>query len=136
MAGCCHDDYCSSPKELNSPHWRLGLWIALVINASMFLTEVVAGVAAGSASLQADAIDFLGDAANYVISLGVAGMALSWRARTALLKGWSLGLLGLAVLFSTAWRTAPLEAQLLTPLVIRHPWLFGILRATARKQWS
>ena len=102
MAGCCHDDYCSSPKELNSPHWRLGLWIALVINASMFLTEVVAGVAAGSASLQADAIDFLGDAANYAISLGVAGMALNWRARAALLKGLSLGLPGATVLVSTA----------------------------------
>lgn len=59
------------------------------------------GVAAGSASLQADAIDFLGDAANYAIGLGVAGRALVWRARAALLKGWSLGLLGAAVLVST-----------------------------------
>ena len=32
----------------------------------------------------------LGDAANYAISLGVAGMALTWRARAALLKGISL----------------------------------------------
>ena len=30
-------------------------------------------------------------------------MALTWRARAALLKGWSLGLLGVAVLASTAW---------------------------------
>ena len=103
MAGCCHDDRCSSTKALNSPHWRRVLWIALAINASMFLAEVAAGVAAGSASLQADAIDFLGDAANYAISLGVAGMALTWRARAAQLKGWSLGVLGAAVLLSTAW---------------------------------
>jgi Co/Zn/Cd efflux system component len=103
MAGCCHDDQCSSPTALDSTHWRRMLWIALAINASMFLAEVVAGVAAGSASLQADAIDFLGDAANYAISLGVAGMALTWRARAAQLKGWSLGLLGAAVLLSTAW---------------------------------
>jgi Co/Zn/Cd efflux system component len=103
MAGCCHDDHCSSTKELNSPHWRRALWIALAINASMFVAEIVAGVAAGSASLQADAIDFLGDTANYAISLGVAGMALTWRARAAQLKGWSLGLLGAAVLCSTAW---------------------------------
>jgi Co/Zn/Cd efflux system component len=103
MAGCCHDDHCSSLKELNSPLWRRVLWIALAVNASMFLAEVAAGVAAGSASLQADAIDFLGDTANYAISLGVVGMALSWRARAALLKGWSLGLLGAAVLVSTAW---------------------------------
>ncbi|HQS07331.1 MAG: cation transporter [Rhizobiales bacterium 24-66-13] len=105
MAGCCHDDCCSSSKgsELNSPRWRRALWIALAINTGMFLAEIVAGVAAGSASLQADAIDFLGDSANYAISLGVAGMALTWRARAALLKGWSLGLLGVAVLASTAW---------------------------------
>jgi Co/Zn/Cd efflux system component len=103
MAGCCHDDHCSSPKDLNSPHWRLALWIALAVNASMFLAEIVAGAAAGSASLQADAIDFLGDAANYAISLGVAGMVLTWRARAALLKGWSLGVLGAVVLLSTVW---------------------------------
>jgi Co/Zn/Cd efflux system component len=103
MAGCCHDDHCSSPSALNSPQWRRVLWIALAINASMFLAEVAAGVAAGSASLQADAIDFLGDSANYAISLGVAGMALTWRARAAQLKGWSLGLLGVVVLLSTAW---------------------------------
>jgi Co/Zn/Cd efflux system component len=60
-------------------------------------------VAVGSASLQADALDFLGDAANYAISLSVAGMALTWRARAALLKGGSLGLLGLWVIVSTAW---------------------------------
>ena len=101
---CCHDDHCSSPKvPLNSPAWRRALWIALVVNAGMFLTEIIAGVAAGSAALQADALDFLGDAANYAISLGVAGLALTWRARAALLKGGSLGLLGLWVLGSTAW---------------------------------
>jgi len=104
MASCSHGDHCSAPKDLNSPQWRRALWIALAINASLFLAEIVAGVAAGSASLQADAIDFLGDTANYAISLCVAGMALSWRARAAQLKGWSLGLLGAAVLLSTAWR--------------------------------
>ena len=48
----------------------------LAINATMFAVEVGAGVAAGSASLQADALDFLGDAGNYAISLFVVGMAL------------------------------------------------------------
>src|SRR4051794_26580698 len=104
MAGCCSDDHCqSAPRLLDSPAWRRALWIALAVNAGMFLTEIVAGVAAASASLQADALDFLGDAANYAISLTVAGMALAWRARAALLKGASLGLLGLWVLGSTAW---------------------------------
>ncbi|HVJ53749.1 MAG TPA: cation transporter [Aliidongia sp.] len=104
MAGCCHHDSGSSGQKLDGPRWRRALWIALAVNAGMFLAEVVAGAAAGSASLQADALDFLGDAANYAISLGVAGMALAWRARAALLKGWSLGLLGTAVLAATLWR--------------------------------
>ncbi len=103
MAGCCNDHSCQDTRPLDSPAWRRALWIALAVNAGMFLAEIVAGVAAGSASLQADALDFLGDAANYAISLGVAGMALAWRARAALLKGVSLGLLGLWVLGSTAW---------------------------------
>jgi Co/Zn/Cd efflux system component len=102
-AHCCHDHHCSDTRPLDSPAWRRALWIALLVNAGMFLAEIIAGVAAGSASLQADALDFLGDAANYAISLGVAGMALAWRARAALLKGASLGLLGLWVIGSTGW---------------------------------
>ncbi len=103
MAGCCGPQGCSPTPSLDSPQWRRALWIALAVNAGMFLAEIGAGVAAGSASLQADAIDFLGDSANYAISLGVAGMALAWRARAALVKGWSLGVLGAGVLASTAW---------------------------------
>jgi Co/Zn/Cd efflux system component len=71
---CCHDSSCSS-DALNSPKWRRALWIALAVNAGFFMTEIVAGAAAGSAALQAGALDFFGDAANYAISLGVAGMA-------------------------------------------------------------
>jgi Co/Zn/Cd efflux system component len=79
------------------------LWIALAINAGMFAVEIVAGITGGSKALQADALDFFGDAANYAISLGVAGMALTWRARAALLKGATLAVLGIYVLIATAW---------------------------------
>jgi hypothetical protein len=37
--------------------------------------------------------------------------------------------------FGMFW-SAPLETQLLAPLVMRHRWLFGMLRVTARKQGS
>ena len=105
MAGCCHEDTCAASGSiaLNSPAWRRVLWIALLVNGGMFAAEIAAGVAAGSASLQADALDFLGDAANYAISLSVASMVLAWRARAALVKGWSLFLLGLWVIGATAW---------------------------------
>ena len=100
---CCHDPGRSPASPPNSPNWRRALWIALTINAGFFLAEIVAGAAAGSTSLQADALDFFGDAANYAISLGVAGMALQWRARAALAKGGTLIVFALWILASTAW---------------------------------
>jgi Co/Zn/Cd efflux system component len=60
-------------------------------------------VAAGSASLEADALDFLGDASNYAISLFVVGMALRYRSIAALIKGASMCLFGLWVLAITSW---------------------------------
>jgi Co/Zn/Cd efflux system component len=90
-------------KTTNDPRWRRILWIALAVNIAMFAGEMGAGVAGGSRALQADALDFLGDAANYAISLGVAGMALAWRARAALVKGGTIFAFGLAVLAATFW---------------------------------
>lgn len=87
----------------NSPAWRRALWIALAVNAVMFAAELAAGIMAGSKALQADALDFLGDAANYAISLGVAGLALGWRARAALVKGATIFGFGLYVLLSALW---------------------------------
>ncbi len=96
---------CASDKAgiLNDPRWRRALWIALAINGGMFAVEIVAGITGGSKALQADALDFFGDAANYAISLGVAGMAIAWRARAAMLKGATLALLGLYVLLAAGW---------------------------------
>jgi Co/Zn/Cd efflux system component len=93
----CQSDAPPAPD----PRWRRMLWIALAINLAMFVGEIVAGIASGSRSLQADALDFLGDSANYAISLGVAGMALGWRARAALLKGGTILAFGLYVLITT-----------------------------------
>lgn len=99
----CNSCASAKPDPNNDPSWRRALWIALGINAAMFVAEMVAGVAGGSKALQADALDFLGDSANYAISLGVAGMALAWRARAALMKGATLAALGLYVLAITVW---------------------------------
>ena len=100
---CCDDEHCASAPALNSPAWRRALWIALAVNGGFFLTEIIAGAAAGSTALQADALDFFGDAANYAISLGVAGVALTWRSRAAVAKGGTLLVFALWVLGSTAW---------------------------------
>src|ERR1700733_10183861 len=100
---CCHDEHCSHSLLLNDSAWQRALWIAFVINAGFFVAEIVAGVAAGSTALQADALDFFGDAANYAIGLGVAGMALTWRARAAVAKGGTMLAFGLWVLGYTVW---------------------------------
>lgn len=99
---CCDNDHPGEGAN-NSPAWRRILWIALVINGAMFIAELIAGVAAASTSLQADALDFFGDAVNYAVSLGVAGMSLAWRTRAALFKGATIGILGLWIAGSTVW---------------------------------
>jgi Co/Zn/Cd efflux system component len=96
-ARCCNDPHRGSPA------YRRVLWSVLAINAAMFLVEIGAGLAAGSASLQADALDFLGDAANYAISLFVVGMALRYRATATLLKGSTMAAFGVWVLGVTFW---------------------------------
>jgi Co/Zn/Cd efflux system component len=97
---CC--DPTIDPHRGNERYRRV-LWAVLAINFVMFAVEVAAGLAAGSASLQADALDFLGDAGNYAISLFVVGMALRYRAMAAFAKGATMGLFGLWVLGITAW---------------------------------
>lgn len=99
---CCSNDTCSSSVAATE-RYRLVLWIVLAINGVMFLAEIVAGLAAGSAALQADALDFFADAANYGISLFVLGLGIRWRARAALMKGLSMGLFGLWVIGSVMW---------------------------------
>jgi Co/Zn/Cd efflux system component len=99
---------CCDHRDLPDPHrgkaaYRRVLWAVLAINAVMFVVEIGAGLAAGSAALQADALDFLGDAANYGISLFVVGMALRYRAMAALAKGTTMGLFGLWVIGTVLW---------------------------------
>jgi Co/Zn/Cd efflux system component len=98
-AGCCHDG-CQSQTAASS-RFRRVLWVALIINAGMFVVEIVAGMAAGSSALQADSLDFLGDAANYGVSLFVLGMSLRHRARASVLKGATMGAFGLWVVVNT-----------------------------------
>ncbi len=110
MSDDCCANACGSETASADPRWRRVLWGALAVNAAMFLIEMLAGAAADSRALQADALDFLGDAANYAVSLAVVGAALAWRARTALLKslfmlgfaGWVFGSAAFAVVNGTS----------------------------------
>lgn len=107
MSESCHGDCCHTPpaKEtiVNLSRYRRVLWVALVLNAVMFVVELAAGSQAGSLSLLADAIDFAGDALNYGVSLAVLASALVWRARAAVLKALCMMGFGVFVLGRGLW---------------------------------
>ncbi|MFV2031270.1 MAG: cation transporter [Gammaproteobacteria bacterium] len=101
MAGCCSSDL--KFDGLSAAYIRV-LWVVIAINGIMYLVEMSAGFFAGSQALKADALDFLGDTVTYTITLLVIGKALVWRARAALLKGVSLGVMAFWVLGSTVYQ--------------------------------
>jgi Co/Zn/Cd efflux system component len=87
----------------DTPRYRRILWIALVLNLLMFGVELISGIAAGSVSLLADAIDFFGDAANYAVSLAVLSMVLAVRAKAALFKAACMLAFGVFILGKAGW---------------------------------
>ena len=96
---------CSSNQPIHqSPKYKKALWIVLVLNLSMFFVEIVTGIKSGSTSLLSDSLDFLGDSANYLISLIVLPMALSYRAKASMVKGLTMGVFGLFILITTIYR--------------------------------
>lgn len=95
-AHCCNHEIKVDQKD---NRFRNALYIALILNFSMFLLEIIQGISSASLSLKADAIDFLGDSLNYFISLFVIGSALHRRAKVSLFKATSMLIIGLWVLF-------------------------------------
>ena len=105
------DTCCNVPPPTGISYRRV-LWVALIANAVMFLVEVVAAAWSGSSALAADAADFLGDSANYALSLGALAMGGAWISRVALLKGLAMSLYGVGVLAYAsrrAWLGVPPE---------------------------
>ncbi len=96
---CCSNPPLSEPD----PGYRRALWIALFVNGAMFALEIAGSARSGSVSLLADAIDFLGDAANYGVSLYVLALGVAWRARAAWIKGVCMGVFGAGVIIHAAW---------------------------------
>ena len=107
MAGCnsCVSDSVTE-HERQKPLFRRILWFALLSNAIMFIVELVTSLISGSVSLQADALDFFGDAVNYGITLFVLGMTLQTRAKAALFKSGTMAAFGLWVIGSAIYRMA------------------------------
>ena len=98
------DACCTPPPPSADPSYRRVLWIALFANLLMFAVELAASVWSGSSALAADAADFLGDSANYALSLGAIALGGAWVSRVALLKGAAMSVYGIAVLAYAGWR--------------------------------
>ncbi len=95
---------CSAPEPKSpAPGFRKALWIALWVNLAMFVVEGIASLSSGSVSLMADAIDFFGDSANYVLSLTVLSMGMLWRGRAAMVKGITMTVFGLVGWARAVW---------------------------------
>lgn len=101
-ANCCNAASSCATTRLSKRYHKI-LWLALVVNLGMFAVEIIAGIRADSVSLLADSLDFLGDAANYGISLLVLGMSLTLRARASLFKALCMLVFGVGVLIAAIW---------------------------------
>ena len=95
MSDCCDDKIADFH---NDHRHRKILWILLLINAVMFLVELVAGLLVHSTSLLADSADMFADAFVYGVSLVVVGKSTYDKARVSLFKGIIMSLLGLVAL--------------------------------------
>jgi Co/Zn/Cd efflux system component len=95
---------CPRADSARNARFRRVLWIALAVNTAVFAVELIASAWSGSSALGADAADFLGDAANYALSLGAIAAGGAWVSRAALAKGWAMAACGGAVLAYAAWR--------------------------------
>ena len=122
MAKTCCDHACDATVA-QTTRYRKVLWAALAINLAMFFVEVLGGFSSGSVSLMADAIDFFGDAANYGVSLAVLSMSLLWRARAAVLKGLTMGVIGAIALAANASVAFMLYAYREGDANMRSVWL-------------
>ena len=112
------DDDDELPKDLShiTPGYKRALWIVVLLNVGYGIIEMVGGFISGSQALKADALDFLGDGLITFLGLLAIGWTLAWRARSALIQGIFLGLLGLGVLVTTGYRVLVLnqpEAELM-----------------------
>ena len=83
---------------------RRVLYIVLAINAVMFVLEFGAGILAGSTALMADAVDMLGDALVYTISIYAISKGDKWKRGAALFKGIFILLFGIGILIDVAFK--------------------------------
>lgn len=99
------DDCCDPVMDLSLTLGRRRriLVVVLVINVATFAMMMVASWKSGATSLLSGALDNLGDATTYAVSLAVLGASLQAKARVAILKGILILCAALAVAVRIVW---------------------------------
>lgn len=87
-----------------TPAYKRALWIVVVLNAGYGIIEIGGSILSGSQALQADALDFIGDGLISFLGLIAVGWGLAARAKSALIQGIFLAVLGFGVIGSTTYR--------------------------------
>lgn len=87
-----------------SARYRRALLTVVLLNVGYGIIETFGGFLSDSQALKADALDFLGDGLITGLGLVAIGWGLTWRARSALIQGVFLGLLGVGVLVNAIYR--------------------------------
>jgi Co/Zn/Cd efflux system component len=80
------------------------LRVVLLVNAAMFVIELMSGLLAGSVALLADSLDMLGDTLVYGFSLYVVARGPVWKARASVAKAAMMGLFGLFVFMQLVYK--------------------------------
>jgi Co/Zn/Cd efflux system component len=103
---CCEEQIDAGALEARQ---RRVLILVLIINAATFVMMVTAATVSGSSSVLSGALDNLGDALTYALSLAVIGATSTAKARVALFKGLLIFGAALAVAGQIGWRMVYVE---------------------------
>ena len=109
MDSCC-ENKAGELAQLRASQSRV-LYIALAINAVMFVVEFSAGWIASSTALLGDSLDMFGDASVYALTLFVLDRSRRARAGAALFKGGFMLLFGLVVVADAIRKLVLVNAQ-------------------------
>ena len=114
------DDCCSKTIDvanLASRQRKVLAWV-FAINVATFVGMVAASVLSGSSALLSGALDNLGDALTYALSMAVVGASTHAKARVAMLKGLLILGAALAVAGQIGWRLMDLDAPVASTMSI------------------
>ena len=103
--------------NLASRERKVLAWV-FAINLATFVGMVTASVLSGSSALLSGALDNLGDALTYALSMAVVGASAHAKARVAILKGILIIGAALAVVAQIGWRLMDLDAPVASTMSI------------------